>query len=59
VTPAGEVAWEYVNLYFFEKYCSVCGIGDPPESRTPVVNNWVFRAFRYTAEEIDRAREIN
>ncbi len=26
------------------------------ETGRPGLNNWVFRAFRYTAEEIDRAR---
>jgi hypothetical protein len=44
VTQAGEVVWEYINPYFFE---------DPAR---PGVNNRVFRAFRYTAEEIDAAR---
>lgn len=42
VTPAGEVVWEYVSPYFHA---------------TPAgqVNN-VFRAYRYSAEEIERAR---
>ena len=26
------------------------------EAGAPGLNNWVFRAFRYTAEEIDAAR---
>lgn len=42
VTPEGEVVWEYVNPYF----------GDSPQG----IHNGVFRAFRYSAEEIERAR---
>lgn len=59
VTYDGEVAWEYVNPFFFEEHFDVCGAGDPDDSRRSVINNWVFRAFRYTAEEINRARESN
>jgi len=44
VTTDGEVVWEYVNPYF----CVEAG--------RPGVNNWVFRAFRYTPEQIERAR---
>ena len=44
VTSDGQVVWEYVNPHFFM------------ETGRPGLNNWVFRAFRYTAEEIDRAR---
>jgi hypothetical protein len=44
VTPDGLVVWEYVNPHFF------------PEAGRPGLNNWVFRAFRYTPEEIERAR---
>jgi hypothetical protein len=44
VTHAGEVVWEYVSPYFFE------------EPSGPGLNNWVFRAFRYTPEEIAAAR---
>jgi hypothetical protein len=44
VTPAGEVVWEYVNPYF----------GDSPQG----VHNAVFRAFRYSAEEIARAQPV-
>ncbi|HYB70146.1 MAG TPA: aryl-sulfate sulfotransferase [Candidatus Bathyarchaeia archaeon] len=44
VTRSGEVVWEYVNPHFFT------------EPGAPGLNNWVFRAFRYTAEEIDAAR---
>jgi len=40
VTPEGAVVWEYVNPYFG---------GSPP-------TNQVFRAYRYTAEEIARAQ---
>jgi hypothetical protein len=45
VTPDGEVVWEYVNPYFVQT---------PP---VPIFAlNAVFRAYRYTAEEIARAR---
>src|SRR6516164_7712293 len=40
VPPEGAVVWEYVNPYFG---------GSPP-------TNQVFRAYRYTAEEIARAQ---
>lgn len=43
VTSAGEIAWEYVNPYFFE------------EIGAPGLNNWMFRAFRYTPTEIAAA----
>lgn len=42
VTADGETVWEYVNPYF----------GGP--SQTP--NNRIFRAYRYSAEEIARAK---
>ncbi|HMH53807.1 MAG TPA: aryl-sulfate sulfotransferase [Candidatus Acidoferrum sp.] len=45
VTADGQVVWEYVNPYFHV------------ESGRPGINNWVFRAFRYTPEEIERARK--
>lgn len=44
VTNGGEVVWEYVSPYFFH------------EEGRPGLNNWVFRAFRYTAAEIRAAR---
>jgi hypothetical protein len=44
VTPDREVVWEYVSPHFFR------------EPGRAGLNNWVFRAFRYTADEIDRAR---
>ena len=44
MTAEGEVVWEYVNPFFFV------------EPGRPGLNNWVFRAFRYTPEEIERAR---
>jgi outer membrane protein assembly factor BamB len=44
VTADGQVVWEFVNPYFFH------------EAGRPGLNNWVFRAFRYTPEEIERAR---
>lgn len=43
VTSAGEVVWEYVSPHF----------GVSPRFG---LNNYVFRAFRYSAAEIDRAR---
>jgi hypothetical protein len=42
VTSKGELVWEYVNPYF----------GDGPNG----TNNRVFRAYRYSDEEIDRAK---
>jgi Arylsulfotransferase (ASST) len=44
VTHEGEVVWEYVSPHFFR------------EPGRAGLNNWVFRAFRYTPEEIERAR---
>jgi hypothetical protein len=44
VTADGQVVWEFVNPYFVV------------EQGRPGLNNWVFRAFRYTPEEIERAR---
>jgi len=38
------VVWEYVNPHFFQ------------EPGRAGLNNWVFRAFRYTEEEIAAAR---
>jgi hypothetical protein len=43
VTPAGEIVWEYVNPYF--------GV------RQNFVVNAVQRAYRYSAEEIAKARK--
>jgi hypothetical protein len=43
VTHEGLVVWEYISPYFFE---------DPAR---PGLNNRVFRAFRYTPEEIAAA----
>jgi hypothetical protein len=44
VTAQGEVVWEYVSPYFCD------------EPGRPGLNNWVFRAFRYTQDEIAAAR---
>ena len=44
VTSDHQVVWEYVNPHFFM------------EEGRPGLNNWVFRAFRYTSAEIERAR---
>ena len=46
VTPAGEVVWEYVNPYFVPA-------SRPPRAQT----NSVFRVYRYTQEEVTRARK--
>lgn len=46
VTSAGEVVWEYVNPHF----------GPVSEAAKSQTNN-VFRVYRYTEEEIDRARK--
>jgi hypothetical protein len=45
VTPAGEVVWEYVNPYF-----------GPPTAPAARQTNNVFRIYRYTEEEMARAR---
>ena len=42
VTPEGDTVWEYVNPYF--------------QAQGGAQANAVFRAYRYSAEEIDRAR---
>ena len=47
VTNEGEVVWEYVNPFFGTPL-----FGGPPTS----LSNQVFRALRYTAEDIARAR---
>jgi len=44
VTHAGEVVWEYINPHFFMA------------RGRPGLNNRVFRAFRYTEDEIAAAR---
>jgi hypothetical protein len=45
VTPAGEVVWEYVNPHFGPA-------SKPPQTQT----NSVFRVYRYSDEEVSRAR---
>jgi hypothetical protein len=45
VTPETEVVWEYINPHFFV------------EHGRPGLNNWVFRAFRYSPQEIEAARQ--
>jgi uncharacterized protein (UPF0248 family) len=47
VTNDGETVWEYVNPFFGKPF-----FGGPPTSES----NQVFRALRYSAEEIARAR---
>jgi len=44
VTLDGQVVWEYVNPHFYF------------ESSRAGLNNWVFRAFRYSSAEIERAQ---
>ena len=45
VTPDGEVVWEYVNPYF-----------GPPTAAPKLQANRVFRVYRYSEDEIARAR---
>jgi uncharacterized protein (UPF0248 family) len=47
VTNQGQIVWEYVNPFFGRPFC-----GGPPGCET----NQVFRALRYSPEEILRAR---
>jgi Arylsulfotransferase (ASST) len=47
VTSAGEVVWEYVNPYF-----------GPENKPAKAQTNYVFRVYRYTEEEIKRARSV-
>jgi uncharacterized protein (UPF0248 family) len=49
VTKDGEIVWEYVNPYFGKPL-----FGGPPTSES----NQVFRALRYSAAEIARARGL-
>jgi hypothetical protein len=45
VTTDGTIVWEFVNPFF----------GGPPNAQS----NSVFRAYRYSEEEIDRARSVS
>jgi hypothetical protein len=45
VNPAGDVVWEFVNPHF-----------GPSTAAAKMQNNGVFRVYRYSDEEIDRAR---
>jgi outer membrane protein assembly factor BamB len=47
VTQEGEIVWEYVNPFFGRPFFS-----GPPNTE----GNLVFRALRYSAEEIARAK---
>jgi hypothetical protein len=47
VTKDGETVWEYVNPFFGKPF-----FAGPPTTE----GSLVFRALRYSAEEIDRAR---
>jgi hypothetical protein len=49
VTKEGEIVWEYVNPFFGRPL-----FGGPEGSES----NQVFRAYRYSAEEISRARGL-
>jgi hypothetical protein len=44
VTPDSEVVWEYVNPYF-----------GPMSETAKAQRNHVFRVYRYTEKEIERA----
>ncbi|HVA23860.1 MAG TPA: aryl-sulfate sulfotransferase [Chloroflexota bacterium] len=46
VTPDGDVVWEYVNPYF-----------GPADAARKVQMNNVFRVYRYSADEIDKAQK--
>ena len=46
VTSEGDVVWEYVNPYF-----------GPVSATAKAQSNHVFRVYRYTEEEIERARK--
>lgn len=46
VTSEGEVVWEYVNPYF-----------GPATAAAKAQTNSVFRAYRYTQQEVERARK--
>ena len=46
VTPAGEIVWEFVNPYFDPMF-----MGDTV--------NWVFRAFRYSADSPEIAGRVS
>jgi hypothetical protein len=53
VTPECEVVWEYISPYFSKAIGRVGGA-------TPAgTNNFLFRAFRHTQEEIESARRDN
>jgi len=45
VTPDGDAVWEYVNPYL-----------SPETAPLKAQTNNIFRAYRYTAEEITRAQ---
>ena len=45
VTRDGDVVWEYINPHF-----------GPVTAPAKLQDNWVFRAYRYSDEEIARAR---
>jgi hypothetical protein len=56
VTCRGQVVWEYVSPYFVQEQFFHRGLRDRAELGPGGLNNWVFRAFRYTPDEIERAR---
>ena len=47
VTPDGDTVWEYVNPYF-----------GPANAAAKAQVNSIFRAYRYSADEINRARAV-
>jgi hypothetical protein len=48
VTGDGTVVWEYVNPYFGQR--------TPSTQKPETLVNQVFRAYRYSAAEIERAQ---
>ncbi len=47
VTPSGDVVWEFVNPHF-----------GPQSADAKMQTNSVFRVYRYSADEIERARRV-
>lgn len=45
VTPGGDLVWVYVNPFF-----------GPPNAPPRAQTNPLFRAYRYTSEQVARAR---
>jgi hypothetical protein len=56
VTRRGDVVWEYVSPYFVAEPFFMRSVRNNGDTQPPVVNNWIFRALRYTPEQIEVAR---